>query len=102
MENIAPALTTFDLNEKEGVYMRSIGKLICIFGGAAAIVYPPYVLLGSTRWGFIFQDVVGLLGATVKVYDLIDTRTLLLELALIEGVGLALILGFPVRKKKGK
>jgi hypothetical protein len=79
--------------------MQSLGKLICIFGGAGVILYPPYVILGSTRWGFIFSDVVGLLGATVKVYDLIDTKTMLLELAIVEGVGLALILAFPKRRK---
>lgn len=71
--------------------MKQIGKGICVLGSIAAILFPPYIFLGSRHWGFIFGDIVSFFGNRVSVYSHIDAPMLLLELAVINGIGGALI-----------
>ena len=74
--------------------MKKLGLLICIAGSMAAIVYPPYKLagLGDSHWGFIVDDIVAAFGQHIRIYDHIDVRTLLMELVVINLIGMALIL----------
>lgn len=66
--------------------MKNIGIAICIAGSIIAIIYPPLSLMGFNGFGFI----LGNAGFGVKNYNLINTGTLILELILINGIGLAL------------
>ncbi|MCD6318988.1 hypothetical protein J7M02_07985 [Candidatus Aerophobetes bacterium] len=67
--------------------MKFVGIGICIVGSLIAILFVPCKFLGmSAGWHFIFSEA----GEGMKVYQFIDTTALLLELILINGVGLAL------------
>ncbi len=72
--------------------MKQLGKIICLAGSVAALLYPPYLFLGSRHWGFVGGAIVAAFGRSVRVYDHLDVPTLLLELILINVVGIALIL----------
>jgi hypothetical protein len=70
--------------------VKRLGLIICIVGTAAAILYPPYRLLGQAHWGFILSDIVSAFGHGVPVYKHIDVTTLLLEVIAINAMGIAL------------
>ncbi len=74
--------------------MKYIGFLICMLGSAVAVVVPPYKLagLGEPHWGFILDDIVAAFGQHVRVYDHIDMQTLLMELMVVNAIGIAMIL----------
>ncbi|MCP3950690.1 MAG: hypothetical protein GY697_00495 [Desulfobacterales bacterium] len=80
--------------------MKTIGILICVLGSLAAIVYPPYTLagLGGVKWGFIFGDIVAMFGKSIKVYEHLDFKTLLIELAVINALGLGMVVGAGFKK----
>ena len=68
--------------------MKDLGVGICIIGSIIAILFVPCQLLGiNAGWHFI----LGNAGYGMKNYQLINTGYLLLELIIINGVGLALI-----------
>jgi len=68
--------------------MKDLGIGICIIGSIIAILYVPCQFLGiGAGWHFI----LGNAGYGMKNYQLINTGLLLLELIIINGVGLALI-----------
>ena len=71
--------------------MQNIGKLVCVVGSIAAILYAPYTMLGSTHWDFLFGDIVSALGVGVPVYKHIDFAWLGGELVVINAAGLALM-----------
>ena len=74
--------------------MKTIGILVCVLGSVAAIAYPPYTLAGGldgVKWGFIFGDIIAMFGKSFKVYEYLDVKTLLIELAVINALGLSLI-----------
>ncbi len=74
--------------------MKTLGFMICIFGSLAAVLVPPYRLagLGDPRWGFLLDDIVAAFGQHVRIYDHIDVQTLLLELLVINAIGMAMML----------
>ncbi|MFQ5519630.1 MAG: hypothetical protein ACE5E3_06485 [Mariprofundus sp.] len=74
--------------------MKKTGFLICVFGSLAAALFPPYKLagIGEPRWAFILDDIVAAFGQSIPVYDHLDITTLLLEIAIINAFGIALIL----------
>jgi len=75
--------------------MKKIGFLICMAGSLVAVLVPPYKLvagLGDPLWAFILDDIVAGFGQHVRVYDHIDVQTLLLELVVINAIGIALML----------
>ncbi len=75
--------------------MKRLGILICIMGSVAALLYPPYKILGlgKVKWGFILDDVVRAFGSSVaKTYDYIDKPTLAVELLVINAIGVSMIL----------
>ena len=80
--------------------MRKVGLLICIIGSIAVILFPPFKILGELNWGFIFDNIVNIkgFGGAVKVYDHIDYQTLIIELLIVNAVGLVLF--FSQKKKK--
>ncbi|MBA7497508.1 hypothetical protein ES704_00236 [subsurface metagenome] len=68
--------------------MKDLGIGICIIGSIIAILYIPCQFLGiGAGWHFI----LGNAGYGMKNYQFINTGLLLLELIIINGVGLALI-----------
>ena len=68
--------------------MKDLGIGICIIGSIIAILFVPCQFLGiNAGWHFIFDDA----GFGMKNYQLINTGYLLLELILINGIGIALI-----------
>lgn len=68
--------------------MKDLGIGICIIGSIIAILLVPCQFLGiNAGWHFIFDDA----GFGMKNYQLINTSYLLLELILINGIGIALI-----------
>ena len=71
--------------------MKQLGKIVCLAGSVAALLYPPYLFLGSRQWGFVAGAIVSAFGRSVRVYNHIDVNTLLLELILINVIGIALI-----------
>jgi len=71
--------------------MKQLGKLICVLGSLAAILYVPYNVLGQTYWNFIWTDVVAAFGKGVPVYEHINYTYLLGELAIINLSGLLLM-----------
>lgn len=76
--------------------MKTIGILICVLGSLAAIAYAPYTLpggVGGVKWGFIAGDIVAMFGKSIKVYEYLDYKTLLIELAIINALGLGIIIG---------
>lgn len=71
--------------------MKVLGVGICIVGTVLAILFVPTEFLGtSLGWHFILGEVDLGFGITEKAYRLINTTTLVLELILIYGIGLAL------------
>lgn len=73
--------------------MKTIGIMVCVLGSLAAIAYPPYTLLDGAKWGFIYGDIIAMFGKSIKVYEYLDYKTLLIELAVINAFGLGLIIG---------
>ena len=70
--------------------MKDLGVGICIIGSIIAILFIPCQFLGiNVGWHFILGDSLG--GPEMKNYQFINTGYLLLELIIINGVGLALI-----------
>jgi hypothetical protein len=83
------------------VQLKVIGILVCVMGSLAAIAYPPYTLAGSiggVKWGFINADIIAMFGKSIKVYEYIDYKTLLIELAVINALGLGIIIGASFKK----
>lgn len=85
--------------------LKHVGIVICVVGSAIAILFPPCKILGtSAGWHFLFES-VSLFGSgsgsteIAHTYDFIDTITLMLELILINGVGLALYFVGAMRKR---
>lgn len=72
--------------------MKKLGGLLCIAGSLAAIAFPPYALVGKSGWGFIGGNIVEAFGRGVPVRDHLDTQLLLLEVLVINIMGVALIL----------
>lgn len=70
--------------------MKRFGLIFCILGSAAAILFPPYRILGQAHWGFILSDIVSAFGHGIPIYKHIDETTLLLELIAINAAGIAL------------
>jgi hypothetical protein len=67
--------------------MQKIGVVICVVGTIGAILHPPLELRGiGVGWGFILADQ----GFGTYSYDFINMGTLLIELLIINGIGLAL------------
>lgn len=80
----------------KGGELKTIGILICVVGSLAAIAFPPYTLAGGfdgLKWGFINGDIIALFGKSIKVYEHLDYKTLLIELAIINALGLGIIIG---------
>ena len=73
--------------------MKNIGILICVIGSIAAILYPPYTILDGAKWGFINGDIIAMFGKSIKVYEYLDYKTLLIELAIINALGLGIVIG---------
>jgi len=70
--------------------MKDLGIGICIIGSIIAILFIPCQFLGiNVGWNFILGDSLG--GPEMKNYQFINTGYLLLELILINGIGIALI-----------
>ena len=75
--------------------MKDLGVGICIIGSIIAILYVPCQFLGiNAGWYFILGDA----GFGMKNYQLINTGLLLLELILINGIGLALTFFGKIKK----
>jgi len=70
--------------------MKRLGLMISIAGTAAAILFPPYRVLGQVHWGFILGDIVSAFGHGIPIYKHIDATTLLLEVIAINATGIAL------------
>jgi hypothetical protein len=77
--------------------LKTIGMLICILGSIAAIAYPPYTLLDGVKWGFICGDIIAMFGKSIKVYEYLDYKTLLIELAVVNALGLGIVIGSKAR-----
>ena len=73
--------------------MKTIGIMVCVVGSIAAIVYPPYTLLDGVKWGFIYGDIIAMFGKSIKVYEYLDYKTLLIELTVINALGLGIVIG---------
>lgn len=70
---------------------RQLGLWICLLGSAAAVLFPPYEIIGGVRWGFVLSPIVQAFGRGVYVYEHIAPLPLLVELVLINAAGLALM-----------
>jgi len=78
------------LNGGEKMNIKRLGIWICILGSIVAIMFPPCKILGmSAGWHFIFEC-EKFFGTMLCTYHFIDISALLLELILINGIGLAL------------
>lgn len=71
---------------------RKLGLAVCLLGSAAALLYPPYTIIDGVRWGFAFEELVSAFGKTIYVFDQIDQQTLLIELGIINAIGLAIFI----------
>lgn len=71
--------------------MKKAGFTICVVGSLLAILFPPYLFLGSRHWGFFLTTLVSLFGKNIHVYDQLDFGVLALELLLINAFGIVLI-----------
>ena len=67
--------------------MKMIGKLVCLLGSVAAILFPPYNLLGHVEWGFVFDNIVGALGVGIPIYEHINYIWLGGELVVVNLIG---------------
>ena len=72
--------------------MKSLGRLIILLGSAAAILYPPYSMLGKTQWGPLWGDIVSAFGHSIPIREHLDMQMLLTELIVILLLGVALLL----------
>ena len=76
--------------------MKKLGIAICVVGTICAILYPPLEFLGiSGGWDFIWADQ----GFGARSFNLIDTSLLLIELLIINGIGIGLF--FLGRRRTG-
>lgn len=67
--------------------MKNLGIAICVIGSFAAILFVPLKFLGiSAGWHFVLGDA----GMGIKNYQLIDSTLLLIELLVINGIGITL------------
>jgi len=67
--------------------MKDLGKVICILGNFFAILFPPVKFMGfSGGWQFLFGDA----GMGFNNYQFIDSGLLLVELLVINGIGITL------------
>ena len=74
--------------------LSGLGILVCVVGSIVAVLFIPCKVLGThAGWHFIFSEA----GFGARSYELIDPATLLLELILINGIGIAMF--FAGRKK---
>jgi hypothetical protein len=73
--------------------LKTIGILVCVLGSLAAIAYPPYTIVDGVKWGFIYGDIIAMFGKSIKVYEYLDFKTLLIELAIINALGLGIVIG---------
>ncbi|MDH5376924.1 MAG: hypothetical protein OEX00_01215 [Gammaproteobacteria bacterium] len=71
--------------------MKQFGLIICLLGTLMVVLYPPYSVLGGTHWGFVWQDIVSVFGHGVSVLDNIDYKLLVVELVLINTLGVGLV-----------
>ena len=78
--------------------MKTIGIMICALGSIAAIVYSPYTIVGGVKWGFIYGDIIAMFGKSIKVYEYLDYKTLLIELVVINALGLGIVIGAGFKK----
>ena len=81
--------------------MKFIGILVCVLGSLAAIAFPPYALpggVGGLKWGFINGDIIAMFGKSIKVYEHLDYKTLFIELAIINALGLGIVIGAGFKK----
>jgi len=78
--------------------LKNIGILICVLGSIAAILYPPYTILDGVKWGFIYGDIIAMFGKSIKVYEYLDYKTLLIELAIVNALGLGVVIGAGFKK----
>jgi hypothetical protein len=78
--------------------LKNIGILICVLGSIAAILYPPYTIMDGVKWGFINGDIIAMFGKSIKVYEYLDYKTLLVELAIINALGLGIFIGAGFKK----
>jgi|GEM_PF-3513002 len=70
-----------------GELLKQLGLGLCLFGSLIAILFIPCKVLGmSVGWHFVLGDV----GYGLKNYHFLDTGTLILELILINGIGMGL------------
>ena len=73
--------------------IKTIGVRLCVLGSAGAILFPPTRAYDVwTGWWFIFSD--------RQIINFIDPITLLLELILINGIGMVLYLIGTTQQKK--
>jgi len=72
--------------------LKKLGGLLCIAGTLGAIAYPPYTFVGKNGWGFIGGNIVEAFGRGVPVRDHLDVQLLLLEILVINIVGVAVML----------
>ncbi|HEX9625955.1 MAG TPA: hypothetical protein VGA00_03340 [Acidiferrobacterales bacterium] len=85
------------------IHLSMLGKLICIGGSAAVVLFPPYDFLGDVRWGFVFGSIVSAFGKGLHVHQYIDYPILLMELVLVNGVGVALFFaGIQERRRRAR
>jgi hypothetical protein len=70
--------------------LKRLGLIVCVAGTAAAILFPPYRVLGEAHWGFVLGDIVSAFGHGIPVYKHIDETTLLMEIIAINAAGIAL------------
>lgn len=85
------------------IHLSLLGKLICISGTAVVLLFPPYEFLGGVRWGFLFSSIVSGFGKGLYVYEHIDYAVLVMELVLVNGVGVALFFaGIQERRRRGR
>jgi len=78
--------------------LKAIGILVCVLGSIAAVLYPPYTLMDGVKWGFIYGDIIALFGKSIKVYEYLDFKTLLVELAVVNALGLGIYIGASFKK----
>lgn len=83
--------------------MKQIGKLISIVCSIVAVLFPPYKILGEVNWGFIFDKLVKVkgIGSVGNIFDRIDYQTLIIELVIINAIGLFLIF-YKTKKRRNR
>ncbi len=67
--------------------MKQFGIAFCVIGSIAALLFVPVEIFGvGGGWYFVFGDA----GMGIKNYQLINTSMLLIELLIINGIGIGL------------